>query len=700
MASSTEYRPDIDGMRAIAVLSVMVFHAFPAWLRGGFVGVDVFFVISGYLISSLIFAAHARGEGLGDFYIRRIRRIFPAVILVLSASLIFARYALFEQEYKTLGMHVAASAGFVENLLLQTETGYFDKSADTKPLLHLWSLGVEEQFYITWPLLMLAVWKARLNVFRANLVFAATTFLVNLVLSMASDPKAYFMLLPRFWEFCLGILVACHAQGLSLRAPTAHASPLFARMAAACAKHRTALHNGASTLGTILLLAGIVGIEKSDRYPGAIALIPVAGTALLIAAGPKGWLNRHLFSARILVWIGLISFPLYLWHWVFLSFYRITGGGQVETGILLAVIALVFALSWLTYRYIETPIRHGGHGRHKAAGLLAAMTLVGVLGYFSIPGPAPRGDTENERDFSRQIGWTIPVANKEQIDWCNARFPERARTTDDPDSNNFCILQRNATPDVLMVGDSMNLSFFPGLAKYDDYNLLLLSASYAAPLYNIATLQSPDDSLRVANYKLTNQALDYALKNDNIKVVVMSFLHGKDIFSRYQPLALIDIENKSERPQPRVFAESLAATLNLLLGKGKKVIYVLPNPALDFEPTRCLEAFRPFTVGDVAKQLCAQPRGDHLLAGGQKYRDLVRDVLVKFPAVQVFDAAPPFCDEQYCWGTKNGKLLYRDQVHLSEDGSALVAPALHSLILDALGRKPGPPPHTRHLPRE
>ena len=296
MASTKEYRPDIDGMRAIAVLSVMVFHAFPEWLRGGFVGVDVFFVISGYLISSLIFAAHARSEGLGDFYIRRIRRIFPAVILVLSGSLVFARYALFEQEYKTLGMHVAASAGFVENLLVQTETGYFDKSADTKPLLHLWSLGVEEQFYITWPLLMLGIWKARLNVFRANLIFAATTLIVGVVLSMASDPKAYFMLLPRFWEFCLGAMVACRNQGLGMHGPTAHARPIFGRIAAACAKQRTALQNTASTLGTLLLIAGIVFIEKSDRYPGITALIPVAGTALLIAAGPQGWLNRRLFS--------------------------------------------------------------------------------------------------------------------------------------------------------------------------------------------------------------------------------------------------------------------------------------------------------------------------------------------------------------------------------------------------------------------
>ena len=295
---------------------------------------------------------------------------------------------------------------------------------------------------------------------------------------------------------------------------------------------------------------------------------------------------------------------------------------MVEAGILLALIAIVFALSWLTYRYIETPIRHGGHGRSKATALLAAMTLVGVMGYFSIPRQALRGDSENERDFSRQIGWTIPVASKKQIDLCNTRFPEWQRIPADPESNNFCILQRDATPDVLMVGDSMNLSFFPGLARFDDYNLLLLAASYAAPLYNVSTLASSEDSLRVANYKLTNQALDYALNNDNIKVVVMSFLHGPRIFSRYQPIELIRIDKKSEQPLPRIFAESLASTLNLLLSKGKQVIYILPNPALNFEPTRCLGSFRPFTVGNVAKHLCAQPRNEHLSAGGQRYRDL------------------------------------------------------------------------------
>src|SRR3984893_8246561 len=156
------YRPDIDGLRAIAVLAVIGFHAFPTWIRGGFVGVDVFFVISGYLISTILLTGMERGSfRFSQFYIRRIRRIFPALVVVLLACMVAGWLVLFSSEYKALGKHVAGSAAFVSNFVLWNEAGYFDKAAATKPLLHIWSLGIEEQFYIVWPLLLYLVWKRK-----------------------------------------------------------------------------------------------------------------------------------------------------------------------------------------------------------------------------------------------------------------------------------------------------------------------------------------------------------------------------------------------------------------------------------------------------------------------------------------------------------------------------------------------------------
>ena len=179
--SHPKYRPDIDGLRAIAVLAVVIFHAFPKTIKGGFIGVDIFFVISGYLISTIIFENLEKGTfSFFEFYARRIKRIFPALILVLIACFIFGWFSLFPDELQQLGKHIASGAGFVSNFVFWDEAGYFDKSADTKPLLHLWSLGIEEQFYIFWPLLLWLAWKQKFNLLAITIFLTLTSFILNL----------------------------------------------------------------------------------------------------------------------------------------------------------------------------------------------------------------------------------------------------------------------------------------------------------------------------------------------------------------------------------------------------------------------------------------------------------------------------------------------------------------------------------------
>ena len=207
-ASQLDYRPDIDGLRAIAVLAVIGFHAFPAWIRGGFVGVDVFFVISGYLISTILLTGMERGSfRFSQFYIRRIRRIFPALIVVLLACMVAGWLVLFSFEYKALGKHVAGSAAFVSNFVLWNEAGYFDKAAETKPLLHIWSLGIEEQFYIVWPLLLYLIWKRKAATLALLLLLLARQlcFQCALVLDPAAD---FYSPLTRFWELMAGAVLA------------------------------------------------------------------------------------------------------------------------------------------------------------------------------------------------------------------------------------------------------------------------------------------------------------------------------------------------------------------------------------------------------------------------------------------------------------------------------------------------------------
>jgi peptidoglycan/LPS O-acetylase OafA/YrhL len=204
-----KYRPDIDGLRAIAVLSVVIFHAFPKSIKGGFIGVDIFFVISGFLISTIIMGSLERNSfSFIEFYSRRIKRIFPALLLVLIASFVFGWFALLADEYKQLGKHIAGGAGFVSNFVLWKESGYFDNDAETKPLLHLWSLGVEEQFYIVWPLLLWFAWKQRLNLLTVTMVVVAISFSLNVNTVQNDATAAFYSPQTRFWELLAGSILA------------------------------------------------------------------------------------------------------------------------------------------------------------------------------------------------------------------------------------------------------------------------------------------------------------------------------------------------------------------------------------------------------------------------------------------------------------------------------------------------------------
>jgi len=367
----TRYRADIDGLRAVAVLSVIVFHAFPGRLTGGFAGVDVFFVISGFLISTIIFENLDRGTfSFGEFYGRRIRRIFPALIVILIASYAFGWWVLLGDEYEQLGKHIAAGAGFVSNIAFWREAGYFDNAAATKPLLHLWSLGVEEQFYIVWPLLLWIAWKRRFNFLLVTIAIAMASLYLN-ARELLRDPAAAFYLPHiRFWELSSGGALAW----LFLNKRDAF-------IVTKAGGH--ALANLLSVAGVALLAYGFWRINASLHYPGKWTMIPVLGTILLVAT-PGAWINRVVLSNRAVVWIGLISYPLYLWHWPLLSFARIAEGGVPARNIRLACVMLSVVLAWLTYRFVERYLRLGAHARTKIAALALIMFVVGGVGYATL----------------------------------------------------------------------------------------------------------------------------------------------------------------------------------------------------------------------------------------------------------------------------------------------------------------------------
>ena len=322
---SPKYRPDIDGLRAIAVLAVIGFHASPSLIPGGFIGVDIFFVISGYLISTIIMNNLERSSfSFVEFYIRRINRIFPALFIVLFTCYIFGWFVLLPDEYKQFGKHVAGGAGFVSNFMFWIESGYFDNAAKTKPFLHLWSLGIEEQFYIIWPLLLWIAWKQRLNLLIITLLVMLISFALNITrVNSEHLDAAFYSPQTRFWELLVGSVLAyfnLHKQAYYSKLTLLEAwfdkrvGPLIYLHQS---NPKNTLLNLLSFLGATLILISILLISKENSFPGWWALMPTAGAFLIILAGNKAWLNRAVLSHRSFVWFGLISFPLYLWHWPF-----------------------------------------------------------------------------------------------------------------------------------------------------------------------------------------------------------------------------------------------------------------------------------------------------------------------------------------------------------------------------------------------
>jgi len=383
-----KYRADIDGLRAIAVLSVVGFHAFPEWIRGGFIGVDIFFVISGFLISTIILGnLKSNSFSFVEFYSRRIKRIFPALLLILTASFAVGWFLLLPAEYKQLGKHIAGGAGFVSNILFWNESGYFDNAADTKPLLHLWSLGIEEQFYIAWPLLLWLGWWKNFNLLKITIVIAIVSFSLNIAQSVVyfDAAAAFYSPQTRFWELLAGSVLA----NITLKENNRFLefSQRFDRWFEKLAyvqtqqKHGVTRRSVQSVLGAGLITVGVLAITKESLLPGWWAVLPTLGAVLVISAGPHAWLNRSVLSNRVLVWFGLISFPLYLWHWPLLSFARIAEGKLPSTEIRIAAVTLSIALAWLTYRLIEKPIRFGNHLKRKTITLLVLMIAIGYVGY-------------------------------------------------------------------------------------------------------------------------------------------------------------------------------------------------------------------------------------------------------------------------------------------------------------------------------
>ncbi len=461
---SERYRPDIDGLRAIAVMLVVNFHAFPEAMRGGFIGVDIFFVISGFLITGII--AREIDEqrfSLVGFYNRRIRRIFPALIVVLCAVLAMGWLWMLPHAYAQLSSDVFASAAFAANVALMLQSGYFDVESAKKPLLHLWSLGIEEQFYLAWPLILMIAARWRAGLLAVACVIALASFILNVAL-IGHDPVATFYLpFTRAWELLVGAIMALTWR----RIDQSEAASNWRAVAGA---------------GLIALALAVLNVHRA--FPGWWALLPVAGSALLLSA-PASWINRALLGWTPMVGVGLISYPLYLWHWPLLVMFAVVKF-EAPTLVDRELILLASAVAaWGTYWFVEKPLRFGGRRGLKAIALGAGMAAVAFAGAIVTAG----------RGFELRLPPEIRAMA--DVPEQNAQWRVSKCLIDLSDQSNFAdeCVEQGHRPLLMLWGDSTAGALMPGLLKAQatrNFGIAQFTASSCVPILNVDIEATPN----------------------------------------------------------------------------------------------------------------------------------------------------------------------------------------------------------------
>ncbi len=629
------YRPDIDGLRAVAVGSVVIFHAFPEWFAGGFIGVDIFFVISGFLISLILFKNLEHGRfSIVDFYVRRVRRIFPALMTVMSLCLVTGWFVLFADEYKQLGKHLFGGSTFISNFLFWRESGYFDNSAETKPLLHLWSLAIEEQFYLFWPLLLAFVWKRRWGFLGIMGVIGLLSFGVNLYFIGHDQSAAFYSPLARFWELMIGGALAyinLHRQDLT-----------------------RGYKNLQAWLGAALLAAGFALLDGARAFPGWWALLPSLGAFLLLSAGPGAWFNRRVLASKGMVALGLVSYPLYLWHWPLLAFSTIIEGESAPAEWRAAAVLGALLLSWLTYRYIERPLR--GSTRSRTVLVLLAINVAVGLGGLAIylKGGFDERAINGKLDYLTQ---SDVFEGSRNSDGSCARFNGMEGVDEE-----VC-LSNSAAPRTLFVGDSHVMALHSAIFSGDVKMPAMMVAGHACRVYpNLP--YTPTHLLRWANNctAIANEAIAVAGKLPSIDTVVISGAYPRGDLSQpseYQQ----DGRTLSKR---EAFLSGYGALIEAFRKQGKKVVFMPDVPYLKLDPHACVNRFSDGQARD-----CAYTEAEHQ-ALRRDYDAAVAALQRAHPDAVFFDPQGLFCPDGKCQAKLGEAYLYNDNQHISLAASRLL----------------------------
>lgn len=604
---SLKYNPAIDGLRGVSISLVLLFHIWPNYFPFGYLGVDIFFLLSGYLITNIIYTKlETNSFSFKEFYRNRIRRIFPAMIIVLFSAYIIGYLFMFPQELEKLGRHIQSSAFFYQNFRLIGEAGYWDEASKFKPLLHFWSLSIEEQFYLVWPFIIFVIYKLRLNLIFSLAALTALMFSISFFIEMDSFYNSF----ARFWELCFGGL-------------------LFA----------------------------IKLKYKSHKYS----------------------LDNKFLASSPLVFLGLISFPLYLWHYLFISYVHIFSLDVGIYGTVIIAISILFA--YLTYRYVELYARK--QTSYKFVFMLFMIVLsIGLFG----------------KHIENQNGFPL---RKHLVD--NNIFEAQFKKVSSQDENgryfvenilgyepkyNYMKATNRFKADVLIIGDSHAYSSYDGLAvelKKQNLDTLLLANDSCPPYFGYAFGRNELESY---NCSKTTKEFMQIIKEYKFKKIFLITRGPK--YTTKEGFGSIDNEEEIKNfsfyktgfiadeklSYSQKFYKNIDLTFSYLNLFGIPIYYIFENPEMGFSPKSCMN--RPFNIFPNECKIKYESYYNRMF----KYKSEILKISKKYQNIHILDPQNAFCDFQYCYAIKDKKMLYADDDHLSIDGSSVQA----KYLLDEAGK--------------
>lgn len=643
------YRPDIDGLRTLAVMPVILFHAGATWLPGGFVGVDIFFVISGYLISKIILREVQAGEfSFLRFYERRLRRIVPALLVMLLITvMLFQVIALPDQAQGAAESGIAALLS-VSNIYFWLESGYFAPTAEFMPLLHTWSLAVEEQFYLIFPVILMAIWKLRLPLRPVILAGTVLAFAIGVWLSVNKSSVAYYLLPARVWELAAGAVIASGAV------------PQI---------RNTVLREVIPALGIALILFAIFWIRSDMIFPGWVALIPCLGAAMIIHAGGQSWVARRILAAPPMVFVGLLSYSLYLWHWPVLAALRVRSASiHLDPVVAIAAIMLTFLLAWLSWRYVERPFRtpQGMTTRRMVTLLGTGSAMILAISATSVwMSGFPGRLSDQARDMLAAAADIDPLTAS-----CETMGEGRDCRFGNPDApvtyaiigDSHAAALRAAVEASGLMGDEAGTLYWFG----------------NCPLLEGAELRNYFDRAGCTAFKST--VWDEIAGKDGLRTVILA---GRWPFQMTGLLPedggsfrtwLVDAETiaVSGAENAAVMERSLLRTIDRLTAAGLEVVIIgsVPEPGFNVPHTVAMALHAGVeSPGGIRRELIEARAGeaDNLLDRLARSKNGVR-------FVPLWAA---FCNDTWCDIARNGVPIFYDSDHLSYTGSvSIVAPAL------------------------